>query len=635
LDWYISNDMKVERWEIINELSLNWKVRFLNTQKLTFPESGKITAVYKKVWDLVKAGDIIAKMDTYEIDNELELAKIDLENEQRKLDRALDTSKTELERLQAEKKYQTLVYEEQNSEATLSLKLQTIENESINTKNAYEQAVKDYEKKLKEYNTLLETYQQVITLEKADSILSSDEVLKEKVLDLKYSADTVNKELDKLDEVMHYTDKYWTRRPVYDSYIWADDLRSRIDTEKYFNEVKKVADSVYKRANTLDVSKYSDVELKSLLIQQYEEMKNLADSKTKLSESAELMFEKSLEYEQNPWTAVTITNWRSLKSECNKAIDEILWLTTPDTIWEKRKSELEDLALELEKQKQELDKLKIAYEQIDLERQQKINDAMLDFQMKWLEVQIAHNELEDIEKGNQDTIAEIKNSIKQKQKTVETIKKKYDNYILKANFDWIITKLNLQVGDGVWNSSNTSESNEKYVYIENPDTLEIELEVDQIDIVKLQVWMEVQILLDALPGSDYTGTITEIDTTAWWEDYYWWSTTYKAKVVFQKKAEDSILGSMTATVSVILDEAHDVLVVPNIAISNEMEWSFVMKVIDWKYHKTPVEIWISDMANSEILSGIEEWDIIMWVFVNNEWMEVLWINDDSIDPRAI
>jgi uncharacterized ion transporter superfamily protein YfcC len=54
-DDYISNDMIVERGNVVNELTMNWKANFSNAQKLTFPESWKIVAVYKKVWDQVKA----------------------------------------------------------------------------------------------------------------------------------------------------------------------------------------------------------------------------------------------------------------------------------------------------------------------------------------------------------------------------------------------------------------------------------------------------------------------------------------------------------------------------------------------------------------------------------------------------
>lgn len=49
--------------------------------------------------------------------------------------------------------------------------------------------------------------------------------------------------------------------------------------------------------------------------------------------------------------------------------------------------------------------------------------------------------------------------------------------------------------------------------------MEIQLDVDQADIIKLRVGMEVQISLDALPMSPYTGTLTEIDTTAGDDEY--------------------------------------------------------------------------------------------------------------------
>ena len=637
-DDYIANDMLVQRNDVINELTMNWKANFSNAQKLTFPESGKIVAVYKKVWDEVKAWEIIAKMDTFEIDNELEQALIDLENEERRLSRAQDSSKTELEILQAQKKYKTAQYDEENAQWNLDLEIQTIENEYVNTKNTYEQMLKDYEQKEKDFNSLKDTYEEIIGLDKADSILSSDDTLKEQIRDIKDLAESILKEIDALDKLMYYSEKYSASKenPAY-LYIWSYNLDTKVKTERYRRYVYSWANSVYNRAKDVNVDKLSDIDLKAELIQQYEEMKNVADNKTLLSEYCEKMFEESTTDEDITRTPVVITNGRSLKSNSNKAIDEILWLTAPDTIWEKKKKELDNLDLELQKMKQELDKLKISYDQAELQKQQKIDAAKLDFQMRWLETKIAKSELEDILAWNQDAVAEIKNSIKQKQKTIATIRKKYDNYTLKANFDWVITKMNMQVWDGVW-ASNTNDNNEKYVYVENPNNLEIILDIDQTDIVKLEVWKEVNIFLDALPGSVYTWILTEIDTT-WWggNGYdYWWSTSYKAKVIFTKKEEDTILWSMTATVNIVLEKAENVIVAPNIAISYDSKnfQSIVMKVVDGKYKKTPIEIWISDMANTEILGGLEEWDVIMWVFVDKDGMEAIGITDETIDPRA-
>ncbi|MDR0649862.1 MAG: biotin/lipoyl-binding protein [Candidatus Peribacteria bacterium] len=159
--------MQVATGDVVNALTMNGRAKFSNMQKLTFPHTGRITAVYKKIGDLVKAGEIIAKMDTYEIDNELEQAKIELENEQRALEKALDTSKKELEIMKAEKEYLALLYTQANAPATLQLALQTIENEYINKKNEFTKTLHDYEKKQKDYETKKKTYEEILSLNKS------------------------------------------------------------------------------------------------------------------------------------------------------------------------------------------------------------------------------------------------------------------------------------------------------------------------------------------------------------------------------------------------------------------------------------------------------------------------------------
>ena len=634
-DDYISNDMQVTRGDIINSLMMNGRAKFSNMQKLMFPHTGRITAVYKKVWDMVQAGDIIAKMDTYEVDNDLEQARISLENEQRALEKTLNTSQKELNVLQAEKEYQTLLYEWKNADISLQLALQTIENDYINKKNDYLQAVRDYDKKVKDFETLQKIYEEILSLDKSDMILHSDEVLKEKVDDLKYTVDGVKRELDALDKLMIYTTKYGTQKPDYYIYIGAKDASTKNQVERLFWDIHSMTTTIYNWANALQVASISEVELKSTLIQYYEELKLLADKKTLLSESAEKMFDASVETSDFSWGSVSISDGRSLKTQANASMDEILGLVSPKTIGEKKKAELEDLALELEKNKQALERLKIEYDQLDTEKVKKIMDVKIEYEMKELEVKIVKANLDELKQGDNEEVRLIKNRIKQQEKQIETILKRYDEYTLKANFDGVITKMNLQVGDTIGNQNSSSDAGDKYVYIENPDNLEIELDVDQSDIVKILVGMPVQIILDALPMSPYTGVLLEIDTTAgddmggW---YYGGGTTYKAKVVFTKKPEDTILWAMTAGVTIILDEEYDVLMIPNMAVSYGNEGPMVMKVEKGKYKKVPVELWISDQANVEVLGGLEEWDVIMGVFIDKEGMDAAGLNEEQMDP---
>ncbi|MDR0282112.1 MAG: biotin/lipoyl-binding protein [Candidatus Peribacteria bacterium] len=425
---------------------MNGRAKFASMQKLTFQQSGRITGVYKKVGDMVKAGDIIARMDTYEIDNELEQARIDLENEERALERVMDTSKTELSILQAEKSYQTLLFEQENASTMLQLALQAIENEYVNKKNDYTKLLSDYEKKQKEYTTKIQTYEEIMLLDKSNQILYADEVLKTMIEDLKFTADGVKKELDALDKVMLYTTKYRDTTPgYYLYYIGAKDQFTKNSVEKLFRSNSSVTTAVYDWANTIVVSTLSEVTLKSQLIQQYEKLRELADKKTELSIAITKMLEASIEIEEMSIPSISITDGRSLKSTANAAIDEILGLSTPETIGEKRKRELDDLGLELSKMKQGVDKAYIEYGQLEVEKMKKISDAKMDHDMKGLEVKIAKAELDELKKGENEQVRQIRNNIRQRQKYIETILKKYDAYVLKANFDGVITKMNLQL----------------------------------------------------------------------------------------------------------------------------------------------------------------------------------------------
>ena len=155
----------------------------------------------------------------------------------------------------------------------------------------------------------------------------------------------------------------------------------------------------------------------------------------------------------------------------------------------------------------------------------------------------------------------LKDAVDEAQLNLTTLMKQYEDYRIIANFDGVVTKLNMQVGDSIGVSNSNSDSDLKYIYVETPDLLEVNLEVDQIDIVKIQLGMPVQVFVDALPDAQFDGKFSEIDTLS---D----GNSYKAKVVFKKTDPDQkILGGMSATIKVILGEEKNAIIVPNPAIA--------------------------------------------------------------------
>lgn len=203
----------------------------------------------------------------------------------------------------------------------------------------------------------------------------------------------------------------------------------------------------------------------------------------------------------------------------------------------------------------------------------------------------------------------MRNEIDNAQFNLTTLMKKYDEYKIIANFDGVVTKLDMQVGDSI--DVNTTADTQKYIYVETPDLLEVKLEVDQIDIVKIKLGMPVQVYVDALPDAVFEGKFSEIDTMSE-------GSSYKAKVVFQKQNPDQkILGGMSANIKVILEEEKDVIVVPNPALAdNENGEKIVRLQKDGAWIDQVVEIGIADDMNTVVTSGLQLGDIIKGLYIN-------------------
>jgi HlyD family secretion protein len=126
------------------------------------------------------------------------------------------------------------------------------------------------------------------------------------------------------------------------------------------------------------------------------------------------------------------------------------------------------------------------------------------------------------------------------------------------------------------------------MYVENNNVLEMKLKVEQVDIVKLKMGMEVIVYLDAYPTSSYQGVITEINTVPTTSASM---TTYEITVTFEKNfPEEVILAGMGGNAKIIISQTKDVLVVPNQAISRKDGKNVVMRWSGTAWANQEVEI---------------------------------------------
>jgi HlyD family secretion protein len=77
-----------------------------------------------------------------------------------------------------------------------------------------------------------------------------------------------------------------------------------------------------------------------------------------------------------------------------------------------------------------------------------------------------------------------------------------------------------------------------YIYVENPNLIEITLDVEQTDILKLSLNDSVTVILDVFPDDIFSGVISEISTVPVINNGV---STYTVKSMFEKPIGKNIL----------------------------------------------------------------------------------------------
>jgi multidrug efflux pump subunit AcrA (membrane-fusion protein) len=121
----------------------------------------------------------------------------------------------------------------------------------------------------------------------------------------------------------------------------------------------------------------------------------------------------------------------------------------------------------------------------------------------------------------------------------------------------------------------------------------LELEVDELDIVKIEVGQFVAISLDAYPGEVFPGRVSFLNTRK--EGL---TQSYRIEVVFEKKPNRWFEG-MTAEANIVIQEKKQALLIPQSYLVGDR------KVINAKGDTLELEIGESDLEYVEVLKGID------------------------------
>ena len=197
----------------------------------------------------------------------------------------------------------------------------------------------------------------------------------------------------------------------------------------------------------------------------------------------------------------------------------------------------------------------------------------------------------------------------QANKAVEVAQKQLTDATLTAPFDGLAATVDIKQGDYfLTNGLNVVTP----IYFVDPTSLEIRVEIDEIDVANVQVKQSAIIKLDALPNMTFNGTVTSISVTPKAKAQNSGVVVYDVKVGFNNIPSAQVKSGMSASVDIITLEKKGVLLVPNKAIKQNTQGQKVVDlVVNQKTKEQLVELGLSDGTQTEVMSGIAEGDMVI------------------------
>jgi HlyD family secretion protein len=178
--------------------------------------------------------------------------------------------------------------------------------------------------------------------------------------------------------------------------------------------------------------------------------------------------------------------------------------------------------------------------------------------------------------------------------------------VMVAPFDGIVAAVNIKEGDSL---SAMDYATRTIIELIDPAAMELTAEVDEIDIPLVELGQKAVIGVDALPGVPLGGEVTAVSPLASEESGL---VLYEIEVSFEAPEGSGLKAGMSATADIIISERRGVLLVPDRAIGEDSQGNTVVNVVVGnKVEERTVVIGISDGYDTEIISGLEEGEIVV------------------------
>ena len=553
----------------VNEsLTVLGEVSRINTQTLYFGTSGKIKKINTSEWSKIKAGDILAELDTKSVDASLRDQKLALENARLQLQKLQSPAKKQdvlqVDKQKIDAQSQALLLAQKKKDTTLN------NDKEIANVDAKILDLKNQSNLLKEKIALAEANGSTI-IDQAQDTLDRDKKALEQVINrlqtsvdnLSLSWNQITADVDQIYGLDTYTDakskneifvsgrSSSLRQQVKDGYtartqiidrlnrsklllVWSS---TRLQIDKAQGDISAIADEMYDFISIslrgIDLS-ITDATFTDAILSGY---------KSRLNTHASSLSSKIQSLQTDKQSLIALQNQdllsknTDIKSSDNKVTLAELKNTSDKLLADIRSQEL---------QRQSLLRQKI------------INNQDIDAQIVTLQKtgEIAQATKSDLLNGPDTTdIALQKNAIARAQATLDRQMSDRDNLLIRAPFSGVVDKIDFRVGD----MTNAT----KGISISSPGMVSVKAKIDQVDIVKVRLWNNANIRFDAYPGKIFTWSVAAVESAP--ENK---NGVILYETTLSLSAGDLVfLNGMTAEIEIIHNDHKQALLIPSASVS--------------------------------------------------------------------
>lgn len=605
-------------WSISDSISAIWSANLIYDQKIRFNQNGTISAIHFKEGDQVKKWQIIAELDKTDLNNSIKQAQIGLNDANVKL-------QTDLEPPQ-----QKDVLNSQSSISKTQTDLQAAQNNLASLQQQKTNALIDLGNQIKaKQDAIASQKQQLVLAQNAADLLSKqwsqnvnntsvdaqNAINTAFINSRKYLTDAQSM-LTNIDNIFWITNENQYKSVTFINYLSAKDLSLKTSTQSDWNKANILLDkynSLYDQVSSQWASSSNILDLLSWISSMYNSLINLgneASNAVNASISSSVFPQSQIDTFYSSMLQVVNqaqTNLSSIQSatvNIQKLTDPTLQKQQNTNDIATAQSKINDINSTISSDNNDLISLnnKLTFTSWDYDNQIKqanfsiqnlqnnldTNKANLDFIFKW---------------PTKEQIASDKNSIARAQLSLDSAKSQIDKYQIVAPFDGVITQLDFKI----WDNLNTQD-NQEYVYINNPNLIELTAQLDQIDIGKVKLWQKAVMTFDSFSNTSFDWTVSEIDPTPITTSGV---TSYNIKITFDR-GKYNIFTWMSAKINIVINSKDNILVVPTSFVTKR-RWTSYVTVDDSTGSWQLVEIvpWLSTTNLTEVTSWLQEWDKII------------------------